>query len=316
MRIRNGFTLLELLVVVAIVALLVGLTVVSMRTARVSASRSESLSALRQIAMGYTQYTIDNRAWLMPGYVDLTLFDPGEPFEALVVRRPSGTELAPADSQSYVWRLAPYVDHAWRTFFVDTTDTSAMVRFAGDFDRNIFGPADPTAALGGISERPSFGMNSIYVGGDSSHGDEFGEAHPWQDVIPKKAAVRLTEVKHPARLIVFGAAARATGSDEPPVYEDPAIGFCELRAPYLCYNAPSDMWTMPQWRVEATGGVVKAEEFKGDNGAGLPIDRHGRDRLPIAHLDGSTVLEQISLLARDMRRWNAFEVELRGTWVP
>jgi hypothetical protein len=50
--------------------------------------------------------------------------------------------------------------------------------------------------------------------------------------------------------------------------------------------------------------------------AGLPIDRSGKDLMPVAHLDGSTVVEQLSSLSRDMRRWSPFEVGMYPTVDP
>jgi prepilin-type N-terminal cleavage/methylation domain-containing protein len=314
----RAFTLMELLVVVAIIALLVGIVIVSMRTVRASAARTDSLSALRQMAMAYTSYTEDSAGRLMPGYIDATLFNPGEPFADLVVRQPSGTLVPDADMQSYVWRLAPYVDNAWQTFFADTSDPTAMSRFNADFGEEIYGPATATAAYGGISERPSFGMNSIFVGGDSLHGGAIAIRHPWQnDGQDKIAAVRLAEVKNPSRLIVFGPAARATGESTPPIYDEPGVGFCELRPPYLYIDESSDTWVLPQWGAGQRGLVFATPDLDGvDVGAGLPIDRQGRDRMPVAHLDGSTEVEQFGTLSRDMRRWNPFEVGRRATTPP
>ncbi|MHC4766777.1 MAG: type IV pilin protein, partial [Planctomycetota bacterium] len=71
MSCRNkAFTLMELMVVVAIIALLVGIVIVSMRGVRASATRSESLGALRQMALAHGQYTDDHRGRFMPGYMD------------------------------------------------------------------------------------------------------------------------------------------------------------------------------------------------------------------------------------------------------
>jgi prepilin-type N-terminal cleavage/methylation domain-containing protein len=311
---NRAFTLMELLVVVAIIALLVGIVIVSMRTVRASAARTESLGALRQMAMACTSYTEDSGGRLIPGYIDTSLFVPptGE-FNELVVRQPSGFVLADADKQSYVWRLAPYVDNAWQTFFADTTDAGAMSRFNADFSAEIYGPSNPSAAFGGISERPSYGMNSIFVGGDSFHGGAIANAHPWQDTLDKVAATRMSEVRNPSRLIVFGPAAQATANSTAPIYDDPGVGYCELRPPYLIKNAAADMWIAPQWGVGRSGLVYATPDLAGGVDSGLPIDRAGKDRMPLAHLDGSTVVEQFSTLSRDMRRWDPFEVGQRAT---
>jgi len=88
MSCRNkAFTLMELLVVVAIIGLLVGVVVVSMQAVRASATRSESLGALRQMALAYGQYTDEHRGRLMPGYIDDTILTSTPAFTA---RRTSG----------------------------------------------------------------------------------------------------------------------------------------------------------------------------------------------------------------------------------
>jgi prepilin-type N-terminal cleavage/methylation domain-containing protein len=317
-RRNRAFTLLELLVVIAIIALLVGLVAVSLRTVRASATRSKSLGALRQMMLGYKQYADEHRGHLMPGYIGDNLFNLNQPFVDLVVRLPGGAELDPLDSQSYVWRLAPYLDNAWETFFTDMSDPGSLNRFHQDFGAQIYGPADPAAAyLFGISERPSYGLNSIFVGGDSVHGGtDITDRNPWTGTRPKIAATRLSEVKNPSRLIVFAPTGLVNTLEPDEVYEDPVVGFCELRPPYLEIEPSGQAWGPPQWWAGERGLVEKTPEGEYAEGAGLPIDRSGKDMLPVVHLDGSAVVEQFSKLSRDMRRWSPFEVGPRPTSAP
>jgi prepilin-type N-terminal cleavage/methylation domain-containing protein len=322
MSCRNrAFTLMELLVVVAIIGLLVGVVVVSMQAVRASATRSESLGALRQMALAYGQYTDAHRGRLMPGYLDESVLT------QLNIRAEleNGTRLDQAycaggmcDAGSYVWRLAPYLDNAWLTFFTDSAagTQSVFVAEYGDPNNPIYGPSGASAYIGGISERPSYGLNSIFVGGDSFHGGAgVTDRNPWTGSQDKVAATRLSEVKNPSRLILFGPAALAGTGD---TYENPEVGFCELRPPYLVLNDPGDPsapWEEPQWKV-GVGGLVEQTGGQYNDGAGLPIARTGKDLLPIAHLDGSTVVIETSKLSRDMRFWSPFEVGLRTTVAP
>jgi prepilin-type N-terminal cleavage/methylation domain-containing protein len=313
---KRAFTLMELLIVVAIIALLIGLVIVSMRTVRASASRSESLGALRQIMVAYNRYTEEHRGRLLPGYIDSTLFGSLRPFEELEVELPTGEVLPEEDSQSYVWRLAPYVDDAWQSFFADLNQ-GALSSFNADFGAAKYGPSALSPAYaGGISERPSYGLNSIFVGGDSWHGGSYiADLNPWENPDAKIAATRLSEVKNPSRLIVFAPTALAS-TDPDAVYEDPEAGFCELRPPYLEYDSNQGEWGLPQWMVGVGGLVGKTSIGEYTDRAGLPIDRNGADMMPIAHLDGSTVVEQFSKVSRDMRRWDPFEVSVRTTVDP
>ncbi len=314
---RRAFTLVELLVVIAIIAVLIGILAFSLRGVRAAAIRTRSLSAVRQIVMGYSSYTLDHSGRLLPGYIDETLFQGNELFKDLRVFLPSGVELDDEDKQSYVWRLAPYLDDAWEAFVEDMNDIGAMTEFEAEYFK-MLDPAK-TSTPGFISERPSFGLNSIFVGGDSRHGGSaIAERHPWNTAgLEPLAAVRLSEVLNPAKLIVFGPAANVDTLNADAVYFEPAVGFCELRAPYLKED-PDDPWDMQQWRIVANGAIDQTPSGEYAEGAGLPIARaagdflhSGKQPVPVAHLDGSTASDTLVNLSADMRRWYAFDVALR-----
>lgn len=63
---RHGFTLIEVLVVVAILALLVSVLLPSLVRARESARAAQCQSNLKQMGSGITMYTVDSRSYL-PG---------------------------------------------------------------------------------------------------------------------------------------------------------------------------------------------------------------------------------------------------------
>ncbi len=327
----RGFTLIELMVVIAIIALLVTLVAVSLKTVRSGARRTVSLSALKQIMAAYRSYSDDNRGQLMPGYIGVDLFDPGQPFENLRVTLPGGTLLQPEDKQSYVWRLAPYVDNAWEVFYTELRDAGLMAELEAEYANGVFGPFG-NSVTGGISERPTFGLNSIFVGGDSVHGGPVvKDMNPWTPTDPDVviAATRFTQVKNPARLIVFSATAKAdTGSNvdmnDPNgiqllgTYVEGGFGYVELRPPYTILDEAQDLWLSEAraWTVGAHGEVKRLIFGEYTEGAGLPIGRNGNDLIAVGLLDGSASLEQVSNLSRDMRRWSPFEVALRETKHP
>ena len=61
---RQHFTLLELLMVIAVIAILAGLLMPSLNSAREQARRTKCSSNLRQIGLGLELYASGNRGWL------------------------------------------------------------------------------------------------------------------------------------------------------------------------------------------------------------------------------------------------------------
>lgn len=66
---RRGFTLVELLVVIGIIAVLIAILLPTLARARDQAKSAQCLSNLRQIGQGLMLYTNANKGFLVPGWI-------------------------------------------------------------------------------------------------------------------------------------------------------------------------------------------------------------------------------------------------------
>ncbi len=198
-RLTGGFTLLELLVIVAIIALLVGMLMPALRSARRSSRSVHEVAAARQLMVGYLAYAYDHRGTLMPGYMNgLPTFDE------------EGNDLKkfpPPVAARYPWRLAPYLDYNLRGLYLDK-ELLERVRSLEGLETYM------------VSLYPSLGLNSVFVGGDADgtnadyEPEAFKPQNPWEYFYGKWYVTRLSEPRNPTRLIVFASARYAPAAGD------------------------------------------------------------------------------------------------------
>src|SRR5690606_36413954 len=95
-----GFTLMELLVVVAIIALLLAILLPALGSVRAQAARVREMAAANQLIVAYHAYSNDYNGALLPGVAQ---FEP-----RLLDSR--GGQLGHEIGRRYPWRIAPYVN--------------------------------------------------------------------------------------------------------------------------------------------------------------------------------------------------------------
>lgn len=151
----GGFTLVELLVVIGIIALLISILLPVLGKARDAARSTKCKALLRQYALANEMYLNESRGWCVDSY---TMFD----YHAGLARYLGNGRLAPAstrcpaDQQSEgSGRLGKYTDDPAATYFVlDAAGNRYELLFSIGINENCssaslaIGPVPPTNALG------------------------------------------------------------------------------------------------------------------------------------------------------------------------
>lgn len=285
-RPRRGFTLMELLVVVAVISLLVGAVFPAIRMVRRSSGLARELATARQLMVGYRSYAYDNRSALLPGYYNPEDFTGSGPLPAF---NDLGKRLSGGAAYRYPWRLAPYLDYNLDGLYLDPVLKTAM-KSDPNYDPNYL-----------LSLYPSLGINSVFLGGDSeffAFQSENPNIPPGQlpDAYKTFYARRLSEVKLPPQLIVFASSRTAKWAYNAEVTE----GFHKLTPPHSPKNKRPD-W--PERYVEDCADGCNAEAF------GNISLRHPGLSAAVGFFDGHTgtltygAEDGTEDNIRDMRHW-------------
>lgn len=309
----RGFTIIELVAVVALIALLLAILLVAFRRASNTASRTASLGALRQLSTAMQAYASDHDQALMPGQVS-----DAELQRLRLKAFTSDDRQVPVPDlyrNTWVWRLTPYMSDGWEVAMADDRDVDATDAIAGDLVSSDSMARDEAFAT--VETRPSFGMNTFFLGGDDVQGDDdLRDRAPWRpNGFDSPAARSTAEIRNPSRLMAFAASiavtdAVATSAD----VRRPLQGGASLRPPFTDFDDSATdptqhVWTNRQWEF---GDAEYRTIVAGPDGtydlatraSAWPVARWGDDDIvPCAHMDGSTSSLKLEEYFFDMRLW-------------
>jgi prepilin-type N-terminal cleavage/methylation domain-containing protein len=225
----RGFTLVELLVVIAVIGILAALLLPCLAKAKNKARMIEEMSAGRQLMFAAQMYSDDNNGAVFPGYVADN-----------AARDDRGQPLFFPENARYPWRIIPYLSGSMALIYSGENRTKLNELKAQNHDDYVYA----------TSVFPSLGINSHFIGGNET---DFPAATANAMFGGGTVVGKSAEVLHPSALMMFCAARSAPGGIG-------AQGYFQVTPPYL----KNRRWTADFTRSTAPGdwGFV-APRFNG-----------------------------------------------------
>ncbi|MHC4080897.1 MAG: hypothetical protein ACYTFF_02355 [Planctomycetota bacterium] len=291
----EGFTIVEILVVVGVLALLIGLLLPALAGAQKKSQKLRELNALRQVGEAWFLYANASADRAAPGFLDTEvqgrwkvsfeyrnrqLIPPASTF--------SGSE--PNIAGPWTWRLFPYLDHNYQMVMghFDDLYTEKL-----DLDGGQTTDGDALATANAIAYEPGFGYNAYYLGG-------------WWEMVGGQPRYRLYDatVAGQAKALVETSIARIERSTQ-------VITFCSATSlPPGTYrriqrDVPGSHYVTPPWlgQDEMWSPATEGDPMvlKVITQGGSPVGRYNQ-LVAVVHADNHTGVETPwSLL--DMRFW-------------
>lgn len=251
---RAGFTVVELLVVIATIAILLSFSIPAFRSLMRDATRTREMSAARQMAMAWNSYAVDNASWVLPGFKT-----------GLPVRLDDGSFISKTNyggastiAARFPWRLAPQLGHDFRGMYVNEQSAELEKLRNGDHEKYLY-----FASL-----YPSLGLNSTWVGGDQERFAFMPNAPP---ALKNFYVSRLATIRNPSKLILF-ASSRTDATDDHRLVE----GYFRLESPWLAQKQWADAYDpeapASTGNVSARHGGSAVVAFTGGAVDAIPLD--------------------------------------------
>lgn len=217
MHSNRGFTLIEILVVVAVLAILLGLGTSAISAAIGKGKIAAEVSAAKTLVAAYQAAAADNDGRYLPAYDGV----------ASNVNNASGKPLAMKESKGrYPWRLAPYLGYALKGSLL-VGDNEEQFMKAMEIKSRSSSLYDY-----GVSIFPALGINRSYVGGHILSNGKYLTNITAPDCIKTVAGAD--------RSVIVFASAGADGID----------GYEYVKAP----GAPDASWKDGEWTDKSNPG--------------------------------------------------------------
>jgi len=282
----RGFSITELMIVIAIIGILISIVYPALNAARKSAKKTHELSLISQVGKAWTMYSVGHQDRLLPGYVSAPVQEYQEvawafPDESIVPPAPNYDPDLPNDAGPWPWRLLDYLDNDWRSllFYRD-------VDWDGSAGRLI-------DHAGVIATEPAFGYNGYYLGGNwfiDNHSNrptyEFNAVSLTDERVVNVVSTVAAHIKNPTRQLVFCSTFLADIGTHTNLSDD---------TPGTYFAIPSILARVQKWEVLGSNLVEANFETP------IPLGRF--NGLPaICYADGHTESVEIETLL-DQQLW-------------
>lgn len=272
---RAGFTIVEILVVVGVIAILLSLVLAGLQAAGRTSRKTRAMSDLRQVHTAWSAYSGSYGDALLPGKID--------PLTQQVWRTKykysSGGQVNPQLAVDYPFRLMPYLDWNFKPLY----------GYFADFDSweppSKEKPNVITPEAQRVATTPAFGYNAYYIGGSwttNANGEtrlQFDNSE-WEMSVAggtstsvmvkgKLVARTMGNITQPSNMVVFCSS----------TFRDPGIYKTTSEfQPGSAWVVPHIFASTPIWApyTGLTGGISVTQMHSNDKSyAGLGSSHHG-----------------------------------------
>jgi prepilin-type N-terminal cleavage/methylation domain-containing protein len=286
----TAFTIIELLVVVAIIGILLGILIPAIMGSRDRAAKLAETSDLRQVAQAWLMYSGQNKDRILPGHLNNDVQADWDvaymyPDYSLIEPAPEYPDNQPNIAGPWPWRLLSYLDH-------DIAPLRNHLKGQPGDDRAMMAIAME------VAEQPGIAYNGWYLGGvwkmyRLSHHEKrptarFHRVTVEGEKLESMAVYNLAQLRRQDELIAFLGAQKA----EPDrVYRDEPDD-----APGWYLGVPRTLARDNQWDWSPETHAITSY-----TNAAIPLGRY-TGTVAVAHPDGSTSVLTMSEV-EDQRRW-------------